>query len=301
MTSLDAHAVVIVDDAQHLQPDVLEQIRLMTNIDDKGGTLLQMILVGQKDLDALLGRPELRQLRQRVSRRILLEPLNGDEVAQYVEHRLATARLSRPLSQIPGANQLAQELAAWDGTKHGVEFTPDAMHAVSGRSGGVPRVINLLCDRSLEEAYASRLHTIDGSLIQKAARELGLEDRSAPFPADSDTITVDGRETEPVESTWTVTPQVPEATGEIADSAANATAVFRPSAGTADPSRLPRYLALAAAVALAAAAMFCVLHPARSPEVQPPCRGSFIASAPSVGSADEPGASGRRHVDAAPP
>ena len=178
--AIQAHAVVIIDEAQHLQPDVLEQIRLLSNIDDERGTLLQIILVGQTDLEPLLSRPELRQLQQRVSRRFRLEPLNRDEVQQYIEHRLALARDGKVLSQTPGATELARELAEWAGTNAGVEFTPDAIHAVSQLSGGLPRVINLLCDRSLEEAYASRLRVIDGALIHSAARALDLEPRAAP-------------------------------------------------------------------------------------------------------------------------
>src|ERR1700720_3181587 len=76
LVPIQAHAVVIIDEAQHLQPEVLEQIRLLSNIDDERGTMLQIILVGQTDLEPLLSRPELRQLQQRVSRRLPLEPLN---------------------------------------------------------------------------------------------------------------------------------------------------------------------------------------------------------------------------------
>ena len=156
LAPIQAHAVVIIDEAQHLRPDVLEQIRLLSNIDDERGTLLQIILVGQTDLEPLLSRPELRQLQQRVSRRFRLEPLNREEVAEYINHRLALARHGKPPSRLAGATELARELADWAATNAGVEFTPDAMLAVSQLSGGLPRVINLLCDRSLEEAYASR-------------------------------------------------------------------------------------------------------------------------------------------------
>ena len=101
LAPIQAHAVVIIDEAQHLQPDVLEQIRLLSNIDDERGTLLQIILVGQTDLEPLLSRPELRQLQQRVSRRFRLEPLNRDEVQQYIKHRLALARDGKPPSGRP--------------------------------------------------------------------------------------------------------------------------------------------------------------------------------------------------------
>jgi general secretion pathway protein A len=156
LARIQAHAVVMIDEAQHLKPDVLEEIRLLSNIDDTRGTVLQIILVGQTDLESLLSRPDLRQLQQRVSRRLRLEVLNRAEAEQYIQHRLAVAR--------NGA-----------GTTQGVEFTPDAIDAVSQLSGGVPRVINLLCDRSLEGAFASRVRVIDSRLIHPAARALGVE------------------------------------------------------------------------------------------------------------------------------
>jgi general secretion pathway protein A len=166
LAPIQAHAVVIIDEAQHLQPEVLEEIRLLSNVDDERGTLLQIILVGQTNLDTLLERPELRQLQQRVTRRLRLEPLNRDEVERYVTHRLALARGGETLARGEGAGDL--------------EFTPDAIHAVSQLSGGLPRVINLLCDRALEDAFASRQRTIDGRSIQAAASVLGIGGGAAP-------------------------------------------------------------------------------------------------------------------------
>jgi general secretion pathway protein A len=175
---IQAHAVVIIDEAQHLQPDVLEQIRLLSNIDDAHGTMLQIILVGQTDLEPLLSRPELRQFQQRVSRRFELKPLNADEVQQYIEHRLALARGARAPSQAPGAKELERELAEWREEEEeraaSVKFTPDAIQAVSKLSGGLPRVINLVCDRSLEAAYAFQRRTIDAPVVDTAARALGM-------------------------------------------------------------------------------------------------------------------------------
>src|SRR5712692_7628965 len=170
LVPIRAHAVVIIDEAQHLQPDVLEQIRLLSNIDDERGTLLQIILVGQTDLEPLLSRKELRQFQQRVSRRFQLKPLNADEVQQYIEHRLALARGGKAPSQAPA--ELEPAAAEREETKGGVRFTPDAIQAVSKLSGGLPRVINLVCDRSLETAYVFRLRTIDLPLINTAARAL---------------------------------------------------------------------------------------------------------------------------------
>src|SRR4051812_22593641 len=160
LAPIQAHAVVMIDEAQHLRPDVLEQIRLLSNIDDSRGTILQIILVGQMDLEPLLSRPELRQLQQRVTRRFALAPLNKEEVQQYVEHRLALARHGEP-APAP--------------TNAGVIFKPDAIEAVAEISAGVPRVINLLCDRSLELAFDAEVHTIDGARVHAAARGLGIE------------------------------------------------------------------------------------------------------------------------------
>jgi general secretion pathway protein A len=175
LSPIDAHAVVIVDEAQHLQPDVLEQIRLLANADDGRGGLLQIILAGQEGLEQLLSRPDLRQLQQRVSRRLVLKPLDGEEVRQYIEHRLEQARgRGEPPSRLPGARELAEELAEWTGTSDRAGFTPESFRAISQISGGVPRVINVVCDRALEHAFASRLHTIDAETIRAVAAALGM-------------------------------------------------------------------------------------------------------------------------------
>jgi general secretion pathway protein A len=180
LAALQAHAVVIIDEAQHLQPAVLEQIRLLGNVDDQRGILLQIVLVGQNDIEPLLARPELRQIRQRVSRQFRLEPLNGEEVQQYIEHRLACARLPAGGADAPGAGQLAQALADWKGERSSAFFEPDAIDLISRISGGVPRVINLLCDRALELAWKAGTHEIGGATLLGAAGTLGLSVREAP-------------------------------------------------------------------------------------------------------------------------
>jgi type II secretory pathway predicted ATPase ExeA/cell division protein FtsN len=187
---LRAHAVVIIDEAQHLQPGVLEEIRLLSNIDDDRGTMLQIILVGQNDLEPLLSRPELRQFQQRVSRRLRLEALDRDEVAQYIEHRLAVARGER--AHAPGGDELARAMAEWhEGARETPDrartasFTPSATEAIARLSGGVPRVINLICDRALEAAYALQSNAVDEATVATAARALGLAGQVArDAPAD---------------------------------------------------------------------------------------------------------------------
>ena len=172
LIALGAHAVVIIDEAQHVQPDVLEQIRLLSNIDAPSGTMLQIILVGQQDLESLLARPDLRQFQQRVSRRIRLEPLHQDELRSYIDHRLAVGRATG--SGLPGAGELARALVEWEGAKSGVMFTPDAVQAIWRWSSGIPRVVNLLCDHALEAACARKLRTIDAELVDTAAMALDL-------------------------------------------------------------------------------------------------------------------------------
>ena len=163
LVPLHAHAVLVIDEAQHLQPEVMEQLRLISNVHDEAGTLLQIILVGQPALDAVLSRPELRQVKQRVSRHVRLEPLGIAELSQYIDHRLAIAR---------------------DGARPphgGATFTPEALSAIWRLSGGTPRVINLLCDRSLEAAYEQQARSVDAPLVDGAAAELGIRRPAAAF------------------------------------------------------------------------------------------------------------------------
>src|SRR5450830_402201 len=150
---LDAHAkgrhtVLIIDEAQNLSADVLEQMRLLTNLETNERKLLQIILLGQPELALMLERPELRQLSQRIVARYHLGPLTKPEVAAYVRHRLEISGAQRQL--IPAR----------------------LMGRVYRLSGGVPRVINVLCDRSLLGAYVEGKECIDGATLAKAAREV---------------------------------------------------------------------------------------------------------------------------------
>ena len=150
---LDAHSrgfrtIIIIDEAQNLRRDVLEQIRLLTNLETNTHKLLQIILIGQTELQERLNRPELRQLAQRITARYHLLPLSPSDVKGYVGHRLAVAggRLSVfPLSTIS---------------------------LIYALSGGVPRVINLLCSRSLLGAYAQEKDSVSQDMLRMAAREV---------------------------------------------------------------------------------------------------------------------------------
>jgi general secretion pathway protein A len=179
LSQLTAHAAVIVDEAQYVQPDALEQIRLLANVHDDRGTLLQIVLVGQPDLQQRLSSPELEQLRQRVSRIINLDALTDEEVKSYIAHRLVVARQTPTESVIPGAQDLVRAIAEWNDSSWPPTFTDEAIDVVSRLSRGVPRLVNLLCDRALETAYAQQSRTVDASEINTAATLLQLPNIAA--------------------------------------------------------------------------------------------------------------------------
>jgi general secretion pathway protein A len=145
---LGASAVLVVDEAQHLPVQVLEQIRILSNLETDKDKLLQVVLVGQLDLQRLLRAPDVRQ---RVSIRYQLKPLTRRETAAYVDHRLTIA-----------------------GGARAVSFTPGALDQVHHVSGGTPRLINLVSDRALLGAYSRRTNRIQPELVIAAARSLDL-------------------------------------------------------------------------------------------------------------------------------
>jgi general secretion pathway protein A len=140
--------VVVVDEAQNLAPTVLEQVRLLTNLETNTQKLLQIILIGQPELRELLARNELRQLAQRITGRYHLHPLSNEETAAYVRHRLRVAGATTDI------------------------FTAAALGEVYRLAAGVPRVINVVCDRALLGAYSMDRHRVTGSLVRKAASEV---------------------------------------------------------------------------------------------------------------------------------
>jgi len=154
---LGASALLVVDEAQNLPLQVLEQIRILSNLETDKEKLLQIVLVGQLNLHTLLRAPEMRQLDQRISIRYELKPLTRRETAAYIEHRLAVAG-------DPAARRAARA----------VEFTPGAVDRLHRLSGGIPRLINLMCDRALLGAYAARTNRIGPDLITRAADSLDL-------------------------------------------------------------------------------------------------------------------------------
>jgi len=149
---LESHArsrrtVLIIDEAQNLNEDVLEQIRLLTNLETSKEKLLQIILIGQPELLSLLKRKNLRQLAQRITARYHLLSLSRSETYAYIQHRLLVAGRKEPL------------------------FTRRAMHCVYRLSGGMPRVINIICDRALLGAYALDAQRVSAGIVRKASRE----------------------------------------------------------------------------------------------------------------------------------
>ncbi|PUB90831.1 MAG: hypothetical protein DBP01_05560 [gamma proteobacterium symbiont of Ctena orbiculata] len=142
------HTVLVVDEAQNLSPRVLEQVRLLTNLETSRHKLLRIILVGQPELQQMLERKEMRQVDQRITARYHLLPLNAQETGRYIAHRLAVAGVREDL------------------------FTPMALRLIHRFSGGIPRVINAICERALLAIYASGRQRAGVRLVWRAAREV---------------------------------------------------------------------------------------------------------------------------------
>ena len=152
LVPLHGSAVLIIDEAQHLSAEVLEEIRVLSNLETNDQKLLQVVIVGQLNLIDILAKPDLRQLHQRISIRCYLKALTREEVEAYVTHRLWVARGSTS-----------------------VTFTPKAFDLVHSISGGVPRMINLLCDRSLMIGCEKQTSRIAEEHVVRAAGALGHE------------------------------------------------------------------------------------------------------------------------------
>ena len=142
-------ALLIVDEAQNLSAETLEEVRLLSNLETETSKLIQILLLGQPELDAKLASPELRQLRQRITVRWRLGPMTAPETREYVVHRLRVAAGGdRPI------------------------FAERALGEVHRHSRGVPRVANMLCDRALLAGYASQAPQISAAMVSEAAREI---------------------------------------------------------------------------------------------------------------------------------
>jgi general secretion pathway protein A len=142
------NTILIIDEAQHLKTEVLEQLRLLTNLETNTKKLLQIILIGQPELQQLLKRQELRQLAQRITARYHLLPLTIQEIGLYIQHRLRVAGCERPI------------------------FDPKAIKLIHQLTKGIPRLINLLSDRSLMGAYATQSPFVNKTIVKQAASEI---------------------------------------------------------------------------------------------------------------------------------
>jgi general secretion pathway protein A len=145
------NAVLLIDEAQNLSRSVLEQIRMLSNLETEREKLIQIILLGQPELQEVLALPSLRQLNERITVRYDLAPLNHEQVKLYVEHRLEVAREG----------------------KENVEFSPGACKIIFDYSRGIPRRVNAICDRALLIAYTKESKTIDRKMAKEAVDDMG--------------------------------------------------------------------------------------------------------------------------------
>ncbi len=143
------NVAVIIDEAQDLPPDVMEQIRLLSNLETDQHKLMQIVLAGQPELHARLGQPEFRQLRQRITVTCRLAPLNEQDTARYIAHRLAVA-----------------------GGGADVGFDAGAVRLVYKHSGGIPRLMNAVCDNAMLAGYVAQKRTVGASEVKKAIAHL---------------------------------------------------------------------------------------------------------------------------------
>lgn len=165
-------AVLIVDEAHKLSKELLEEIRLLTNYNTPHGGLIQVVLAGQTELDELLRDADMAQLKQRVAYRFTLRPLAREEVREYIAYRWSRA----------GGNGQAP-------------FEEEALEAVARYSGGIPRLINAICDNALMMAFAEGMPAVSASTVHAVARELDLTGSSVATPSQEEIPVEGGLET----------------------------------------------------------------------------------------------------------
>src|SRR5262245_49437419 len=149
------NAVVVIDEAQNLEPTVLEQLRMLSNLETERGKLLQIILVGQPELHTKLAMCQMRQLEQRIAVRFAIHALTRAETQQYIVHRLSVA-----------------------GAVHTVTWSRRAVRRLHHYTGGIPRLINLVCDRVLMTAFVRETHRVSAAMVQRSRQELVSPRRS---------------------------------------------------------------------------------------------------------------------------
>jgi general secretion pathway protein A len=205
--------LVVIDEAQNLSPQALEEVRLLSNLETEKSKLLQIVLAGQPNLRDTIATPELEQFRQRIAVSYHLMPLEPADTASYINFRLKHAALGEPL-----------------------RFPPDACSLVHDISGGVPRIINVVCDAALVFGYAEERPTVDRAMIDEVITELeetGIVRRAAPKPAAEVPQTAEATAapvtTLPKPAAATIPVPVPTATPQFATAAAT------PAAGSSSP------------------------------------------------------------------
>jgi type II secretory pathway predicted ATPase ExeA len=147
--SKNNNVVLIIDEAQNLKTQILEELRILSNLETEKEKLFQMILVGQPELREKLASPNLKQLRQRIGVRFHIMPLSNSEISEYIYHRLKVA-----------------------GSGGDIKFSDDAIEMIYKYSGGIPRLINVVCDKALLSAYVVETKYIDAVNIEKCINEI---------------------------------------------------------------------------------------------------------------------------------
>lgn len=147
--SKENNVILIIDEAQNLKPAILEEIRMLSNLETEKEKLFQIILVGQPELKNKLNSPNLKQLKQRIGVRFHITPLQKDEIDKYIYHRLSVA-----------------------GSKGDIRFAEDAIGSIYGYSGGIPRLINMICDKALLAAYVMETRDITLPIIERSIQEM---------------------------------------------------------------------------------------------------------------------------------
>jgi general secretion pathway protein A len=160
--------VLIIDEAQNLSTSVLEEIRLLSNMETASDKLLQIVLSGQTELEAKLKRPELRQLRQRITLRCKTAHLTPEQTQAYIAERLRIA-----------------------GSNGDPIFSTESIKAIHSFSGGIPRLVNLLCEHALINGYAESQRPVTASIVREIAREFELDDSAAVIPSASTPLSAD--------------------------------------------------------------------------------------------------------------
>ena len=145
-------AVLIIDEAQNLSPEILEEVRMLSNLETDRDKLLQIILVGQPELRATLALPALLQLRQRIQINCHIQPLSSSEVGDYIGYRLEKA-----------------------GNRDALDFEPEAVEAIAAYSRGIPRLINIMCDYILVDAFSARNTVVTSRVVHELAEDLAFD------------------------------------------------------------------------------------------------------------------------------